>query len=53
MSKNTSSNKFRKVNIDDFDPEKFKDETVEGEEQGPNEAEVNTFLTQYPFTINI
>lgn len=46
MSKNTASSKFRKVNIDDFDPEKFKDETVEGEEQGPNEAEVNSFLTQ-------
>ncbi|XP_053399754.1 actin-related protein 2/3 complex subunit 5-like [Mercenaria mercenaria] len=46
MSKNTSSNKFRKVNVDDYDPENFKDEMVEGEEQGPNESEVNTFLTQ-------
>jgi len=46
MSKNTQSNKFRKVEIDDFDPEKFKDDTVEGDEQGPNEAEVNAFLTQ-------
>ena len=49
MSKNTASNKFRKVNVDDFDPENFKDDTVEGEEQGPNESEVNSFLTQYPF----
>lgn len=46
MSKNTASNKFRKVNIDDFDPENFKDDTVEGEEQGPNESEVNAFLAQ-------
>ncbi|KAL4229905.1 Actin-related protein 2/3 complex subunit 5 [Mactra antiquata] len=51
MSKNTSSNKFRKVNIDDLDPEKFKDDTVEGDDQGPNEAEVNSFLSQYPLHV--
>lgn len=49
MSKNTSSNKFRKVNIEEFDPDQFKDETVDGEEQGPSETDVNALLTQYPF----
>ncbi|XP_052282083.1 actin-related protein 2/3 complex subunit 5-B-like [Dreissena polymorpha] len=46
MSKTVNSTKFRKVNIDDFDPEKYADDTEEGEEQGPSEAEVNTLLTQ-------
>ncbi|KAH3838386.1 hypothetical protein DPMN_111795 [Dreissena polymorpha] len=39
MSKTVNSTKFRKVNIDDFDPEKYADDTEEGEEQGPSEAE--------------
>ena len=49
MSKNTASNKFRGVDVDQFDPEKFNEETIEGEDQGPSESEVNTLLAQYPF----
>ncbi|WAR00068.1 ARPC5-like protein, partial [Mya arenaria] len=49
MSKTVASTKFRKVNVDEYDPEKFADDTPDGEEQGPNEAEVNNCLAQYPF----
>ena len=49
MSKTVASTKFRKVNVDEYDPEKFADETPDGEEQGPSEAEVNQCLAQYPF----
>ena len=51
MSKNTASHKFRRVDVDAFDPDKFNEETVEGEDQGPSEQEVNTLLTQYPFLV--
>ena len=53
MSKNTSSNKFRKVDVDQFDPDKFVEESVPEEtvdNQEVSEAAVNNFLAQYPFT---
>ena len=51
MSKNTGSNKFRKVDVDQFDPDKFVEDSVPEETggQGPSESEVNAFLAQYPF----
>lgn len=49
MSKTTSSNKFRKVDVDQYDTERFVEESEDGNQQGPNEAEVNNFLMQYPF----
>jgi len=48
MSKNVSSNKFRKVDVDLFDTGRFEDDPDKGDQQGPNETEVNKFLTQYP-----
>ena len=51
MSKNTGANKFRKVDVDQYDVDRFVDDTVPEETagQGPNESEVNAFLAQYPF----
>lgn len=50
MSKNNVSSDFRKTDIDEFDENKFVDEDDGGENQGgPDEAEVDGFLRQYPY----
>ena len=49
MSKSTMDTKFRKVDVDQFADDKFEEEdSVDGAVTGPNEAEVQTFLSQYP-----
>lgn len=49
MSKSTISDKFRKVDVDEYDENKFVDEEDAGENQcGPDEAEVEALLRQYP-----
>lgn len=49
MSKNTGSCKFRKVDVDQFDEDKYQDElTEEQAEQGPNVSEVTNLLSSYP-----
>ena len=50
MSVNTLDTKFRKVDVDQFADDKFEEEdNVDGAETGPNEAAVQTFLSQYLF----
>lgn len=46
MSKNTNISGFRKIDIDSYDPENYKDdEDQSGEEtSGPNEQEIISYL---------
>lgn len=46
MAKNTGASKFRKVDVDQYDEDKFQDEDTEVTDQGPNDAEVNNLLAQ-------
>ncbi|XP_059503826.1 actin-related protein 2/3 complex subunit 5-like [Stegostoma tigrinum] len=47
MSKNTSADKFRRVNVDDYDENNYVDEEEGGENQlGPDEVEVDASIRQ-------
>lgn len=52
MSKNTGASRFRKVDVDEFDPDKFQDDAIEdAADMGPSEAEVQGLLSQYPYQL--
>jgi hypothetical protein len=47
MSKNTNTSGFRKIDIDAFNPENYKDDEDQSnqiEERGPNEQEITSLL---------
>lgn len=50
MAKNTSSSAFRKIDVDQYNEDNFKEEEADqGGPTGPNESEILTLLNQYPF----
>ena len=48
MSKNTGRTQFRNVDVDQFDENNFQDDQTDEEVKGPDEAEVQNFLSKYP-----
>ncbi|XP_026469042.1 actin-related protein 2/3 complex subunit 5-like [Ctenocephalides felis] len=46
MAKNTSSSAFRKIDVDQYNEDNFKEEEPESAQIGPDENEINTFLNQ-------
>lgn len=52
MAKNTSSSAFRKIDIDQYNEDNFRDDEAEqAVRTGPDEGEVSNLLNQYPLLI--
>nr|SVE70776.1 EOG090X0HLA [Daphnia similis]SVE71406.1 EOG090X0HLA [Daphnia similis]SVE72039.1 EOG090X0HLA [Daphnia similis]SVE72666.1 EOG090X0HLA [Daphnia similis] len=55
MAKNTSSSAFRKIDVDQYNEDNYKEDDC-GESQsppvGPDEKEIINFINQYPFNKN-
>lgn len=50
MAKNTFNSAFRKIDVDQYSENNFReDETDSGGQVGPDEQEVNSLLQKYPF----
>jgi actin related protein 2/3 complex subunit 5 len=50
MAKNTSSSAFRKIDVDQYCEDNFKeDDGDQGGPTGPDENEINSLLQKYPF----
>lgn len=50
MAKNTSSSAFRKIDVDQYCEDNYKEDEVDQVgPQGPDETEVNNLLQKYPF----
>lgn len=52
MSKNTANSAFRKIDVDQYNEDSYREDEV-GESQsppiGPDENEITNLLNQYPF----
>ena len=52
MAKNTGKSAFRKIKVEDYDEDAFKEDDLSnqtGSVQLANEGEVQSLLNQYPF----
>lgn len=50
MAKNTSSSAFRKIDVDQYNEDNFKEEDADqGGPTGPDENEILALLNKYPF----
>uniref|UniRef100_A0A182JMC2 Actin-related protein 2/3 complex subunit 5 n=1 Tax=Anopheles atroparvus TaxID=41427 RepID=A0A182JMC2_ANOAO len=52
MAKNTSSSAFRKIDVDQYNEDNFKEDDADQASSGmivPDEGEINSLLNQYPF----
>lgn len=50
MAKNTSSSAFRKIDVDQYNEDNFKeDDADQGGPTGPDESEILGLLNKYPF----
>lgn len=51
MAKNTSSSAFRKIDVDQYNEDNFKEEDADqGGPTGPDENEITALLNKYPFS---
>jgi actin related protein 2/3 complex, subunit 5 len=46
MAKNTSSSAFRKIDVDQYNEDNFKEDEADSGPVGPDENEINALLTQ-------
>lgn len=58
MAKNTSSSAFRKIDVDQYCEDNFKEDEPDqggptGPVTGPDENEINSLLQKYPFLLLI
>lgn len=51
MAKNTFSSAFRKIDVDQYCEDNFKEDETDSGSVGPDENEVNNLLQKYPFII--
>jgi hypothetical protein len=52
MAKNTSSSAFRKIDVDQYNEDNYREEEqaeLQSAPVGPDEAEVTALMNQYPF----
>lgn len=49
MAKNTFSSAFRKIDVDQYCEDNFKEDETDSGLVGPDENEVNSLLQKYPF----
>lgn len=49
MDKNTFSSAFRKIDVDQYCEDNFKEDETDSGSVGPDENEVNSLLQKYPF----
>lgn len=52
MAKNTSSSAFRKIDVDQYNEDNYREEEqaeLQSTPVGPDEAEVTALMNQYPF----